>query len=472
MAAEERTVIEEKLAISPVEDQQETTDDCDLDEVSQDAVDFETCEECGQFMNSDDMVLDEDSGNYYCEECYENKFSECENCGKMFHSDDMEEFDGCTYCVECIGEVATVCDRCGNRMSFDDAYSVGEDYLCCDCADDHTSVCADCGERYYNDYMTCVEDEMVCDTCVSESGRYCECGVCGNMYREDNMTYDDDEDRYICNSCGETRDARAICNYHQGPGLVFYGHGGYHIGVELEVDGGNRDDRRESAIKVKETLNNHVYCCNDSSLTTGFEIISHPHTYDELISLPWRQAFSELVSAGWRGHDVDTAGLHIHIGRKCFNDDDAIARFCLFFENNWSFIRKFSRRHDDKLKQWASRYFDDEHPDKKFTAEEVKDKTKYERERYRAVNLRNSRTVEVRVFKSTLRVETFLASIELVKLVAERCNEITDEQAVIMSISEWLAGASDNLVQYAKKKGYVIEPVSVQEYDEGSEEVA
>jgi len=55
------------------------------------------------------------------------------------------------------------------------------------------------------------------------------------------------------------------------------------MGVELEVDRGDRGQRENSAEEVVQIMDDHVYCSNDGSLLTGFEIITHPHTYDELI---------------------------------------------------------------------------------------------------------------------------------------------------------------------------------------------
>lgn len=377
----------------------------------------------------------------------------CYHCGEELPVDELTELSGNDLCESCYNDHMATCDECGCIFDNDDGCCIGDDIICSDC-EENTFTCAVCGGRDYDRNHNYVDDESVCEGCMNDSDSIGTCDHCGESHFRENLQYDEDDGVDYCESCYEDRCTRSpICTYHHGPSLQFYGRGKYHMGVELEVDGGDSDDRDESAAQVIEALDDHVYCSNDGSLNTGFEIISHPHTYEELIKVNWADAFQGLLAEGWRGHDTQTAGLHIHIGRGCFDSEDAIARFCTFFENNWAFVKRFSRRKPDSLQRWAARYFTaDSELDVKRTAKEIKDISFNSGERYRAVNLCNRSTIEVRVFRSTLKLQTFLATLEFVHLIAEKCNVISDEQAESMPVSEWLEGASENLIRYCASR--------------------
>lgn len=381
----------------------------------------------------------------------------CDQCGHNYPEDDLIEVGDQSMCRDCADECAFLCDHCGDMAHIDDAVRVGEDLLCEDCANDHTSICSQCGDRIYDEDVYYVDDEVVCGHCLDHSYDIRQCAACGESHFENNMDYDDEDEEYYCTGCAPDRD---LHSYHCGIPLHFYGEGKYHMGVELEVDSPNGcGDRAGSAQEIIGIMDGHVYCEKDSSLDCGFEIITHPHTYEELLALPWERTLSALVADGWRGHDVNTAGLHVHIGRNCFDDEDAITRFCTFFENNWAFVKAFSRRTDRQLADYAARYFEDDDDDcghMKYSASEVKAKTEESRDRYRAVNLTNDSTIEVRVFRSTLKYSSFMAALELVHLLAERSNQITDHEAETMTVSEWLQGASDTLRAYCAGRGYAL----------------
>lgn len=371
----------------------------------------------------------------------------CFHCGQQY--EEVVCFDDRLFCPECLDELTFICDHCGERELCENEGYIQGDTVCNSCYA-ISAECHICHERVYRDDTSIVDGVYVCSECMDDSEELGTCYECGETHFTENMTRDNNDNEYYCNRCY----SNAIYSYHYGPGLVFYGDGKYHMGVEIEVDNGNEDEREYSAKRVTRILDKHVYCSNDGSLNTGFEIISHPHTYEAMIKLPWEEAFNSLSADGWRGHETNTAGLHVHVGRRCFDDEDAITRFCTFFENNWAFVRAFSRRESGALERWASRYFNGESETKKFTAKEVKDKVFDDRDRYRAVNLTKGSTIEVRVFRSTLNASTFLATLELVYLVAEKSNVITDEQAEKMSVAEWLKGASDNLLDYCASRGH------------------
>jgi hypothetical protein len=79
-----------------------------------------------------------------------------------------------------------ICVNCGNR------HLVSDNINCCSAG----SICADCGRRIYDeDDEFWVNDQCYCRDCVT----WCEC--CNEYYRNDDTTYIEDEDRYVCRYC-------------------------------------------------------------------------------------------------------------------------------------------------------------------------------------------------------------------------------------------------------------------------------
>ncbi len=79
-----------------------------------------------------------------------------------------------------------ICVTCGNT------HSVSDNISCCNSG----SICEDCGCRIYDEedeYW--VGDSCYCRDCVT----WCE--VCDEYHRNDDTTYIDHENRYVCNSC-------------------------------------------------------------------------------------------------------------------------------------------------------------------------------------------------------------------------------------------------------------------------------
>ena len=123
---------------------------------------------------------------------------------------------------------------------------------------------------------------------------------------------------------------------------------------------------------------------------------------------------------------------------------------------------KFSRRTQPQLEQWAARYgYQTEPRDILIDA-----KNRYRRSRYTAVNLTNAETIEFRMFRGTLKLNTFLATIQLVDRICEIAVNLSDEELKNLSWTTIAAGCGDRpeLVQYLKERRlYVNEPTESEE---------
>ena len=87
------------------------------------------------------------------------------------------------------------------------------------------------------------------------------------------------------------------------------------------------------------------------------------------------------------------------------------------------------------------------------------------RNRYTCVNLTNAETIEFRMFRGTLKLNTLLTTLQLVNRVCNAAVSFSDDEMKNLS---WTSFAADcvepELIQYWKERRlYVNEPVSVAE---------
>ena len=357
----------------------------------------------------------------------------CTNCGEISDKNAMYEFDGNFYCEECFLELFTVCDECGCCVPNDDITLVNqgcsdERYICTDCLDRICFECDHC-DRYYTHSHLWESDSSIsiCDGC---SHHYYICYDCESIIHEDNIYAHRGE--FYCQRCYEelSDDLSSYVNdYYYKPEPEFLGNSndGLYIGVELEVDKG---DAIDAAAKISKNYND-VYLKRDGSLSTGFEIVSHPATLDyHLLDLGWADIMNICLDNNMRSHDTSTCGLHCHVSRDFFGEtqdeqDLHIAKLILLIDRFWdNCIVPFSRRNYDNLNRWAAKpnleILDSD------TDEEILDKVKKTKHygRYQAINLQNECTVEFRIFRGTLKLNTFIATLQFVDCICRFAKKI------------------------------------------------
>ena len=355
------------------------------------------------------------------------------------------------------------CSICGRKFPEDALTLFAGDYFCEHCLDEETIVCADCGTRLWNDSNAGSDDHPLCQRCYDSS--YTTCERCGRLLLYDDACYlnNGDEDYPYCESCYQQLRRGGIHSYDYKPLPIFYGVGPRYFGVELEIDGaGEYDSNADKILAIGNLDEPRVYCKHDGSLDEGFEIVSHPATlYSHMHSFPWEQMMNAAVSMGYRSHQATTCGLHVHISRDAFGrteqaQEAAIARLLFFVEKHWNELLKFSRRTNRQLERWAARY------GYKDTPKEMMDHAKsYHYGRYTCVNLTNTETVEIRIFRGTLKYNTFIATLQLVNRLCDVAIYLTDSELHAMSWSDFTAGITEpELIQYLKERRlYLNEPV-------------
>ena len=109
------------------------------------------------------------------------------------------------------------------------------------------------------------------------------------------------------------------------------------------------------------------------------------------------------------------------------------------FEKYRSELMIFSRRTEQESDNWA-RSRKSETNNKSWIKKAVKDSKGYQDHslRYYAVNLTNSETVEIRLWKGTLNPETFEATLSFTARIAEICKNITAVELSKMTFDDLL----------------------------------
>lgn len=347
--------------------------------------------------------------------------------------------------------VCCVCNR-----EFDPSVLIeftGELY-CGDCFDRETVECSRCGERIHYDDNAGNDDLPLCSGCYDE--HYVRCEHCGNVIRRIDAYFNDCSDPF-CEDCYYSDESdSAIEDYFYKPSPIFYGEGDRFFGVELEVDeGGECDDNAEIVINIANRDCDRIYCKHDGSLNDGFEIVTHPMTLEYHVnSMPWSAVMDKLLHMGYLSHQASTCGLHIHVNRTAFGEtndeqDECIGRLLYFFEKHWDELLKFSRRTQRQLDRWAARYGYKDHP--KEMLEHVKKGASYGR--YVCINLLNHDTIEFRIFRGTLKLNTLIATLQLVNRVCNVAIFMSDDEVRQMSWTTFVSGCTEpELIQYLKER--------------------
>ena len=246
-----------------------------------------------------------------------------------------------------------------------------------------------------------INDDLLCDNCINNE---IHCDDCDTWY--------EDSDDHDCRPFINAR-SRLVHSYGYKPDPLFFGNSPYYLGLELELECKSAD-WETAATTARDMIGERAYLKGDGSLDNGFEIVSHPHSLNQFQNdFPW-EVLDKLQELGCRSWNTKTCGIHVHVGRSAFNAatneqrDTHQIKFIKLIYDNKDYVQRFAGRKSS----WAK--FDDQGNIVR------KVKLGYQSAaRYSAVNVENPMTLEVRVFRGTLRKERVLANIEFVHAAVE-----------------------------------------------------
>ena len=358
----------------------------------------------------------------------------CHVCCREFPENQRREFDGQTLCPNCLDLLTVCCRECGTRLWTDDNAGTHEVPLCQSCYDDH----------------------------------YTSCYQCGRLIRENEAYYESsdefDESPYCADCFHSLEHSGGIHDYFYKPEPIFYGSGPRFFGVELEIDGaGEYTANANALLTIANQIDQYLYIKHDGSLEEGMELVTHPMDLEhQLKHMPWEAVCRKAAAMGYLSHRIGTCGLHVHISRAAFGQtsqeqDGPIARVLYFFEKHWEELLKFSRRTPRQLERWAARYGYKDQP------RDILEHAKkgYHAGRYTCVNLTNMNTVEFRIFRGTLKVNTIFATLQLLDRICDVALSLSDEELRSLSWTTFASSCTQpELIQYLKERRlYVNEPV-------------
>ena len=368
-----------------------------------------TCAYCGAEFTEEDLQNDRIgmmNGEYICEDCLQEHFIWC---------DDIEEY---------VHENDTI-------QIYTDGYQ--RDYI-------YTSESYASANYIWSDYDDCYYSDSDCGYYTEEDGfvgmrnmdnDFARCDDCGAIYRHSDMEYIDED--YYCHSCAEDHQRNnLIYDYHTFDNWQQFKNDDeevvpYYIGFELEID--NTDEYNLEDVHQDITNNINCILMHDGSLSyRGIEIVSHPQSYNYICSQEkkYRALFEKLTNNyGFTSHENGNCGLHFHVTRP---SDEVVDRIQLIMENFKEELILFSRRTSGQLEHWSSFLSNNTNTKREellslVTIKKLKDVA--ESSRYMALNLRNSKTIEFRFIRGTLKYDTFRASLDLINNIMMYANDLS-----------------------------------------------
>lgn len=227
------------------------------------------------------------------------------------------------------------------------------------------------------------------------------------------------------------------------------------LGAEIEVAGNHPEtDRRIKEDTVKKCIQimngsdsdeeSLIYSTHDGTVQIEFDTMPCSLEFHKN-KMNYRKMFKYLDSVGYKGHDCDYAGLHIHadrkyLGRTKFQQDLVIAKILYIIEKFNDDLCIIARRNNDYSVFCGDKCTSD-------TAVTLYGKYRNIGKRA-ALNLQHSNTIEFRMFRSTLKYETLLLTLELVQDIINFSKNISFEELEDMSWNDLMDTFSDALKRY------------------------
>lgn len=294
--------------------------------------------------------------------------------------------DGQEICLDCAEQYYTECARCGDYV--ESTLTTDEDQqICRYCADHHYTRCDSC-DRYSEYTETATDGCDVCEPCVESA--YWRCDGCGDLI----------DFGHYCESCADDyANAGLVHDYDYKPAPSLHGDGPLYLGAELEINVPYQQmgDCAEFALSYLGSLG---YLKEDGSIDHGFEIVTHPMSYEwAMRHFPWDM----LNGLRKIGCNATGNGLHVHVSRAAFDSACHVFRWMKFLYRNARQVTTIARRVSD---HWA--------PFDSYARRHVKSYAKGAKSRrYQAINTQNDHTFELRVFASSLEPHEVKAALGL-----------------------------------------------------------
>lgn len=333
-----------------------------------------------------------------------------------------------------------------------------EDAMCDECGDSHTTIdgsfvdgvvnsmptqemMQQCRISFESNYSVVDNYDYLCEYCERRHQRAQESlSAIGIKYNDTKFTLTDGNTYYLHNGSG-------IDSYDYSPDfdlrhLADESDSDLHLGVEIEIDKGGEDNFKSKIITsiLNSRDSQFSYSMHDGSLSDGFEIATMPSTLlFHMNNVDYENAFSVATLLNYRAHDTSSCGLHVHMNRRFFGSARATQNIkasymALILERNWDEVIKFSRRNYHSIEEWADKKdFSDNIYDSDDDSEIAEKFLRSYDDKYVALNTQHRNSFELRIFRGTLRYETYIATLQFVSNLAnisKDCTTLTRAQQI------------------------------------------
>ena len=227
------------------------------------------------------------------------------------------------------------------------------------------------------------------------------------------------------------------------------------LGAEIEVGGNNNissdNDKNSTVKKCIQIMNgsdsdeeNLIYSTHDSTVQIEFDTMPCSLEFHKN-KMNYREMFEYLDKEGYKGHDCETAGLHIHanrsyLGKSRISQELVISKILYILEKFNDEICVIARRDNDYSEFVGSKKEED-------SLVELYGKYKDHGKRA-ALNLQHKDTIEFRMFRSTLKYETFMLTLEFVKDIIDFAKSASIEEIELIKWSDLMNCFSPELCEY------------------------
>ena len=377
------------------------------------------CNACSEIIYDVNKQHDIGNNNWYvCNKCFNDKSKRnttCPICGKKHFEFEMRRIY--------LGNESSLKNQVTNKFNIEvDSDNIR---ICFDCYEKYFLVCRYCGitrlKESEIDFCEC-RTRRVYDYDYKPKPRFLstikprkntlflgfenECEIDTDRYDRTNPCEDCDQDR--CDDC----DAE----------------GSYDI------------DYPEFVKALTRVLGPTVYCKWDGSLVHGFEIISEPMTYNYITKNRdrFKEAFKKIISLGAYSYVANTTGFHIHLSKNAFLNREHLLKFAYVIYVDKDLSEKIAKRSSNTYGYIS------EFKDKNELKAYIERSIDTPESRYQAVNFCNKNTIEVRIYKGNLSIESVMLYIQHVVSIFNY-TALTVKQHTNVSI--------DNYVKYVYNRG-------------------
>lgn len=347
----------------------------------------------------------------------------------------LVRLDGASTWAGCIAEE-------DDAVSTDDGWFLTDECFCCDC----------CSQWFYGECDNTGPGGCdMCESCYND--HTCVCDSCDEVRWSDDCDTDDDG-VVVCSHCRNPRrrNPRLVSDYcdrsanHMKPeskDAILFG-----IELEVEAKGG---DTGAGAEWVRQYLPDAYVCLkHDGSLGAGgFEIVTRPDSV-EVHKKYWGPLLGAQPGKVLQSWQTGRCGMHVHVSRRGLSQLQLGKMLCFLNDPaNEGFVCKVAGRRNSR---WS-----------RIEKKKVTDiRRPYAvADRYVALNLCNSRTVEFRIFKGTLSTRGFFKNLEFCAALVEftaPCKASLADATDYTRFCEWLSYKTyPHLYDWCVQRGFIVD---------------